>query len=39
MGFAMILLLLLNVGKIQTYVTWTDQDDSRRAGVFQWIDA
>ncbi|KEP51971.1 putative transmembrane protein [Rhizoctonia solani 123E] len=38
-GVCMLLLLLLNIGSVQVYVAWSDQQLARRAGVFQWIDA
>ncbi|QRW21735.1 low temperature requirement protein LtrA [Rhizoctonia solani] len=39
MGVCMILLLFLNIGSVQAYVGWNEQQLSRRAGVFKWIDA
>ncbi|CAE6374909.1 unnamed protein product [Rhizoctonia solani] len=39
MGICMVLLLFLNLGPVQSYVGWNDQQLSRRAGVFKWIDA
>ncbi|QRV94300.1 low temperature requirement protein LtrA [Ceratobasidium sp. AG-Ba] len=43
MGFCMLLLLLLNVGKYQTYFPPGSAEDEsvnkQRAGVFNWIDS
>ncbi|KAG8792256.1 hypothetical protein FRC12_006639 [Ceratobasidium sp. 428] len=39
MGIVMMLLLLLNLGKYQTYFTPDDAPPSQRAGVINWIDA
>ncbi|KAG8708058.1 hypothetical protein FRC09_001465, partial [Ceratobasidium sp. 395] len=39
MGLVMMLLIVLNVGKYQTYFQPVDVPDSKRAGVFNWIDA
>ncbi|KAG8736597.1 hypothetical protein FRC10_009132 [Ceratobasidium sp. 414] len=39
MGVAMMMLLLLNIGKYQTYFTPAEAPASQRAGVFNWIDA
>ncbi|CAE7226048.1 unnamed protein product [Rhizoctonia solani] len=38
-GISMMLLLLLNLGHVQAYVAWSDEQIARRAGIFQWIDA
>ncbi|KAG9125487.1 hypothetical protein FRC07_007418 [Ceratobasidium sp. 392] len=38
MGLAMMMLLLLNIGKYQSYWTPGDEPDSKRAGVFNWVD-
>ncbi|CAE6435909.1 unnamed protein product [Rhizoctonia solani] len=38
-GTCMLLLLLLNIGSVQVYVGWSDEQLARRAGIFQWIDA
>ncbi|CAE6514184.1 unnamed protein product [Rhizoctonia solani] len=38
-GICMLLLLLLNVGPVQTYVVWDETKYAHRAGVFKWIDA
>ncbi|KAF8609072.1 hypothetical protein BDV93DRAFT_551865 [Ceratobasidium sp. AG-I] len=39
MGFIMMLLLVLNVGKYQTYFVPDGIPDSKRAGFINWIDA
>ncbi|KAG9101547.1 hypothetical protein FRC06_002831, partial [Ceratobasidium sp. 370] len=39
MGFCMVLLVLLNVGKYQTYFQPVDVPDKDRAAIFNWIDA
>ncbi|CAE6444835.1 unnamed protein product [Rhizoctonia solani] len=38
-GICMVSLLLLNLGPVQAYVGWNDEQLSRRAGVYRWIDA
>ncbi|KAG9074095.1 hypothetical protein FRC06_010936, partial [Ceratobasidium sp. 370] len=39
MGVIMILLLLLNLGKSQTYLESVDTPYSQRAGILRWLDA
>ncbi|CAE6374929.1 unnamed protein product [Rhizoctonia solani] len=38
MGIAMSLLLMLNIGEIQHWMVWTDEEFAKRAAVFNWVD-
>ncbi|KAF8684039.1 Bacterial low temperature requirement A protein (LtrA) [Rhizoctonia solani] len=38
MGGSMVLLLLLNLGEIQHWMVWGDEELAKRAAVFNWVD-